>query len=260
MDEKRVGLIGLGDIAQDLIELIELNGHHHINLVGAVVRDVSRTDRVLPTYSTVEELLDQGVDVVVEIAGHAGLIQHGPSVLEAGTDLIIVSVGALADQDFENRMRKSIATAGARLRVVTGAIGALDVLAATALGKIDYVKHTVYWFNTPEMHPDEIAALTEPKLMLKGSAREAALRFPKRVNVTAASSFAGIGLDETQVEIYLDPTLETNLHRIEAQGSFGFFRFDMHQVPVSDGNKGGQLVAKSILHELLVRDATFSIG
>src|SRR4051794_39091200 len=50
---------------------------------------VSTTDR--------DEFLSQPLDVVIELAGQPAVQQHGEAVLAAGRDLMIISIGALAD-------------------------------------------------------------------------------------------------------------------------------------------------------------------
>jgi len=42
--------------------------------------------------------LPPDLDCVVDYAGHSGLVAHGAAVLARGTDLITVSIGALADE------------------------------------------------------------------------------------------------------------------------------------------------------------------
>ncbi len=260
MQPLRVGLIGLGKIANDLVELVAMGREDQIKLVGAVVRDPSKPDRPLPTYATMDELLAQGIDVVAEIAGHDGLIQHGPAVLEAGIDLVVIGVGAFADREFEARMKRASETGGGRVRVASGAIGALDVLAAASMGEIDSVKHIISWTSFPGISPEEIAAYPEPRHMFSGTAREAALKYPTRVNVAAAVSLAGLGFDKTHVEITLGPSIGADIHRVELEGVSGSFVFEIDRLSGPKDNQGGMLVAKSILHELLDRSAWFSIG
>jgi aspartate dehydrogenase len=82
--------------------------------------------------------------------------------------------------------------------------------------------------------PDEAAASSaagQPRELYSGPAREAALRFPENVNVAAAISLAGLGLDKTTVRVVADPTVERNTHEIEARGEFGDLRIVLRNIP-----------------------------
>jgi aspartate dehydrogenase len=256
----RVGLIGLGGIAEALIGLVEERASERMEVVGAIVRDPTRSDRPLPTFASAEELLQLDVDVVAELAGHEGLRDHGPAVLEAGKDLVFVAVGILADPDFERRFRAAAESSTGHARVATGVVGALDALGAAAVGNVDYVRHTIRWSRSSEFSAQDVAGLQESKEVFHGTAREAALAHPRRVNVTAAVSLAGIGFDRTEVRILLDPLVGRNVHLIEAEGDFGSLRFEMQPLPRSESPRGGKLVAMSVLHELIKQGSPVSVG
>jgi len=54
-----------------------------------------------PVVGSVKDLLSTRPDLVVECAGHQALKETGEAVLRSGTDLLVVSVGALADLTLE---------------------------------------------------------------------------------------------------------------------------------------------------------------
>ena len=58
----------------------------------------------VPLVETLPALLALGPRLVAECAGHAGLLQSGPGVLRAGIDLVVASVGALADASLEKAL------------------------------------------------------------------------------------------------------------------------------------------------------------
>jgi aspartate dehydrogenase len=121
------------------------------------------------------------------------------------------------------------------------------------------VTHTTRKPATTLLGP-EGAKLTEPKELFHGPAREAVVRFPESVNVAAAVSLAGIGLDRTEVRVIADPGIQRNQHEVVAEGAFGRLRFEIQGIPSDDNPKTGRIVAMSILHTLLQRSAPIAIG
>lgn len=257
----RVGLIGLGAIGQGVVALARDAGPQELELVGVVVRDPSRprpsgSPEVLPS---VAALLARHPDVVVEVAGHDGLREHGPAVLRAGVDLIAVSVGALAYPEVYDALLAAAEAGSAQLKVASGAIGGLDAISAAAVGGLTRVTHTTR--KPPRtLLGEEGARLTESREVFRGSARAAALEFPESVNVAAAVSLAGIGLDRTEVRVIADPGLERNRHEVEVEGAFGTLTFTIENVPTRDNARTARLVAMSIIRTLLQRRAAFVIG
>src|SRR6267142_3229814 len=118
----RVGLIGLGAIGSGIVRL--LRPEDDIQLVGALVRS-SRARHTLPTFVALDDLLAQHPDVVVEAAGHDALRIHGARVLRAGADLIMLSVGALAEAALESEIVAAARAGGSQAIVASGAIGGL---------------------------------------------------------------------------------------------------------------------------------------
>ena len=255
---QRVGLIGLGAIGRSLASLAA--ERDDVVLAGAVVRDTAKERGVaVPVVGSLPELLALRPDVVVEIAGHGGLRQHGPATLRAGYDLIAVSVGALADPDLFDELLAAAAESGRQVKVASGAIGALDAIAAARLGGIERVTHTTRKPATTLLG-EEGARLAEPRELFRGPAREAVVAFPESVNVAAAVSLAGIGLDRTEVRVIADPFVERNQHQVDVEGAFGRLRFEIAGIPSGDNPKTGRIVAMSILHTILMRRAPLVVG
>jgi aspartate dehydrogenase len=256
----RVGMIGLGSIGQDLVRLAREKAPEKIEFVGAIVKDLQKSGRMLPVTGSVDELMKHEPDVFLEVAGHDGLRSHGIQVLNNGLDLYFLAVGSLADPEFEAEFRAAAAASNGQARVVSGAIGALDAISGAAIGGLDRVQHTVRKHPQTLLGPEEGASITEPKEVFRGNAREAALAYPESVNVTAAVSFAGIGLDRTEVVVMVDPAVNRNVHTVEAEGTFGSLRFEIQNVPSAQNPKTGALVAMSALQQLLKIQQPIAVG
>ncbi len=104
-----------------------------------------------------------------------------------------------------------------------------------------------------------VEGLTAPKLVFKGSAREAALGFPANVNVAAALSLAGIGPDRTTIEIWADPGITRNCHAIEVVSDAATFSVSIENVP-SENPRTGRITAQSVLAALRKLNAPLRIG
>jgi aspartate dehydrogenase len=257
MQSLRVGLIGCGTIGRGVQRL--LRPEDNIELIGAVVRDLSKPSPV-PLFTNVRQLLSLKPDVVVEAAGHEALRCHGPAVLRAGVDLLLLSVGALAHAGFEEDLRAAAVQGRSRAIVASGAIGALDAIAAAAAGGLEQVTHTTRKPARALLSESEAAELKEPRELFRGSAREGALRFPENINVAAAVSLAGLGLDRTEVCVIADPHLQRNTHEVVARGAFGELRFAINGLPSEENPKTGRLVAMSVVHMLRRLRAPLVIG
>ena len=167
----RVGLLGYGAIARGVVRL--LCAEDHVELVGALVADPARPrDAVAPRIlASVAELLELRPDVVVEVAGHAALGCFGPPILRAGIDLLLVSVGALAERSVERALVEAASEGQSRAIVVSGAIGALDAIAAASVGGLTRVTHTTRKPGRALLSPSDAAELREPRELFRGSAR-----------------------------------------------------------------------------------------
>jgi aspartate dehydrogenase len=257
---QRVGLIGYGAIGQPVVELAK-NYPDEIDIIVACTHTgVPRSNSsTLPVVGTLDELLRLRPDVVVEIAGHDALREHGPHVLTAGIDLVAVSVGVLAIPEVERDLLTAAREGGSQIRVASGAIGALDALAAAAVGGIERVTHTT---RKPArtLLGGEADGMTAEREVFNGPAREAALRFPESVNVTAAVSLAGIGFDRTAVRVIADPAVDRNIHLVDVSGAFGSFQFEIRNVPSDANPRTGRIVAMSIVSALRQPRLALSIG
>jgi aspartate dehydrogenase len=102
--------------------------------------------------------------------------------------------------------------------------------------------------------------LTEPRRVFSGTAREAARGFPANVNVAAALALAGIGPDRTTVEIWADPTITRNIHRIEVEAAAACLSMQVENVPSDDNPRTGRLTALSVIAALKKLSSPLAIG
>jgi aspartate dehydrogenase len=101
--------------------------------------------------------------------------------------------------------------------------------------------------------------LKAPMKIFDGSAREGARGFPANVNVAAALSLAGIGPDKTRLEIWADPALTRNTHRIEVDADTARFSMAIEGIP-SENPRTGRIVPLSVIAALRGLVAEIKVG
>ena len=99
-----------------------------------------------------------------------------------------------------------------------------------------------------------------PKRVFTGTAREAARGFPANVNVAAALALAGIGPERTTIEIWADPGIDRNIHRIEVDADAARFSMQIENVPSAENPKTGRLTPLSVLAALKKLVAPLAVG
>lgn len=250
----RVGIVGLGTIGQALASAID-RGEVAAQLTAVHSRTVEKAQAFARTLRRVPEVVDMaGVvarcDLVIEAATPAALTVMAPGILEAGKDLMVLSVGALLDHP---EWPTLAARHGSRLYVPSGAIVGLDGIKGACAGHIDTV--TITTRKPPqglagapyvEAHGIDVYAFRTETVLFEGSAREACKGFPANVNVAAAVSLAGIGPDRTRIRILVAPGSTRNMHDVEVEGEFGRLTTHIENVP-TDNPRTGKLAYLSAI-------------
>ena len=213
--------------------------------------------------TTPDTLLRPDVGLVVECCGHDGLLAAGPAILESGRDLMIVSTGVLARPGVLEAWTAVAARRGGRLLVPAGAIAGLDGLGACRLAGLSRVVYTstkppAAWRGTPAEQAADLGALTAPTVVFEGSAREAALAFPKNANLAATVALAGLGLDATLVRLVADPGATGNSGHILADSTAGRLEVTLAG-PASANPKTSAITAYSLAQAVANRAATLLI-
>lgn len=258
----KVGLIGHGAIAKFVAQALpSINAQ-----IALVIARPGRFDAARVVLGTnvkvVDRLGNERPDVVVDCAGHSGLQQNGADILRAGVPLITVSIGALADSTLHDELTHAARAGGTKLRLSTGAIGSLDAIASARFGNLETVAYTGRkppggWKGS---RAEELINLDDlggqAATHFTGSARDAALLYPKNANVAAAVALAGLGFDETRVELIADPAIDANIHEIHAKGDFGEMQFTIMGKTLPDNTRTSALAAMSVVKLLSEQSAS----
>ena len=260
----RLGLIGCGAIGHEVMRAAGQGAlGPGVELTAILVRR-PRTGNPLIT-ADAQAFFDRCLDTVLECAGHQAVRDHGLRCLESGADLVLTSIGALVDDGLRQGLEQAATRAGRRLTLASAGIGALDILAAAAVGGLTRVKMTVRkdpsaWYGTEAEQLCDLASLREPLSIYQGSVREGAARYPQNVNISAAVALAGLGLDRTELTIIADPTIRSHVVEIVAEGAFGSFRFCEDVRPTAENPKTGKLVAMAVIKTIRQLAAPVVVG
>lgn len=263
----RVGLAGLGAIGMALARRLHA-GIPGLSLAAAAARDnAAARSRLaaagIPVRTVPAAALAETCDVVVECAPAAAFRGIAVPVIDAGRTLLILSAGALLDhEDLIARAQQR----GARIVVPTGALLGLDAVRAAAEGNIASVrlvsrKPPSGLLGAPylEARGITLSGLETATRLFEGSAREAVRGFPANVNVSAALALAGIGPDLTRVEIWADPGITRNVHRIEVEADSARFSMTIENAP-SENPRTGRITALSAIACLRGLVSTLRVG
>lgn len=248
----KVGLIGYGTIGKEIASHISEGRAGNVS-VGAILTR-SEYHAALPSIlmtNNSDTFFNQEFDMIIEAAGHDALKAYGTKVLSLGTDLLLLSTGALADTELYEKMSQTAKANACKIYIPSGAIAGLDRIASGTLGKIDEIKlvtskPTKSWYGTIAEEQVNLETIHKPHCLFAGSARDAAKLFPESVNAAATLSFAGIGLDNTKVEVFVDPTIQQNVHKIIAVGEFGKMELSIQNNPAKTNPKSSPIVAMSV--------------
>ena len=260
-------LIGHGAIAQEVLKRLEPEEPAKVTAVLVRDRRLADTRAALPdTIEVVARLEDLRTkpDIAAECAGHAGVSEHGADVLRRGIDLIVISIGALADRALHERLSAAAAEGGAKLLLPAGAVAGADALAAARVGGLSEVvyvsrKPPRAWKGTPAEDIADLDHLTGETVLYEGSADEAARLYPQNANVAATIALAGAGFDGTKVRLVADPAAGGNIHRVHAEGAFGAFDIEVRGKTLPDNPKTSALAAYSVVAAIRRRAGAIEI-
>jgi aspartate dehydrogenase len=269
----RLGLIGCGSIGSAVVKAIAKGSLPGVELVGAT--DAAGIDRAAkltaaagcPFFADVPALLNIKPDLVLEAASAEAVRSYASAILKCGADLMMVSVGALADAQFCARLTDQAKRQGRRIYVPSGAIGGLDIIKAAVFGGLE--ECTLTTTKPPRALAGapyvierrmDLESIRESTVIFEGSAGQAARFFPQNLNVAAAISLAGLGMDKTTVRIVADPAATRNVHEVFVRGAFGEATIRLVNQPSLDNPKSSYLASLSVIATLQRINQQFQLG
>lgn len=242
----QVAVIGAGAIGGAVVEAIEMGKVPDARLLAVLQSDSTRDE------------VDQAIaaaDVVVEATNVDAAEELIPRVTAAGKDIIVCSCGVFArhedPRDLIAGATGTGVTRGGRMLVPAGAVGGLDVLAAAARAGTDDAQLRHFTIKSPaalgvaEQLPDR-------RELFRGSAREAALEYPRTSNASVALALATLGLDRVEVIVLADPQVTRTRHVVEWESPLGSYEMSFeNSLDPDSGGRTSAITAWSVA-ELLI--------
>jgi aspartate dehydrogenase len=274
---RRLGMIGAGGMAETVLSAVAEGLTAPLEHFGVLVRSGSEQrasallDRIGPklararsVHTDITRLLADTPDIVAECAGHAAVREYGEAVLAGGCDLVVISIGALADDILRATLLSVAKRHGVRLVLPAGAVGGLDALGAARLSGLQTVTYTgrkppKAWRGTPAERLLDLDALFAPAIFFEGTARQAATDYPQNANVAAAVAIAGLGFDATTVRLIADPKAARNVHEISVSSGCGDFELRLAGHPSPLNPKTSLMAGFSVAREILNRTGTLVV-
>lgn len=245
----KVGIIGCGAIGSEIAKAAsQLKGVRQV-LLFDVDPDATSHLRDLPRVKVARsgKAVVTAADLVIE-AANKGVVQTDvKQALAQGKKVMLLTVGALADDDLREELLGLAVKNGGKIYVPSGAVMGVDGVKAAS--EADLKSVTLVTTKPPAGLDKKLDRWT---LLFSGPAREAVQRFPKNVNVAATLSLAGLGFDQTHVQVAVDPLATRNSHKVIIEGNFGRARIEVENLP-SPGNPATSYLASLSAIALLRR-------
>lgn len=271
----KVALVGCGFIGASLAKAIEKEMTEHMKLatihdeIRGKAASLAKDLRAKPSVAeNVDSIIgDDEIELVIEAASQTAAKTIVPKALTAGKHVMVMSVGALADDAFRREVESIAKRQNAKLYIPSGAIGGLDWIKAASSVGLDKV--TITTRKPPKAlegapyvvrNRIDLNAIDRPTQIYEGPAADAASSFPENVNVAVALSLAGIGVHKTLVRVIADPVIQRNIHEISAEGAAGKITIRVENSPAPTNPKTSWVAALSAIQKLKSMAQSLSLG
>ncbi len=258
----RIGIIGCGTIGSTICRAID-DGEVQVDLFAIYDRNqedarnlISTFKRSKPTIMEMDTMV-RHIDLLVECASQKAVYDIVPSVLNARCDVMVMSVGAFADQQLYSKIRGLAEDNNCKVYLPSGAIVGIDGIKSASSEEIYSVtltteKPPLGLAGAPYVVNNgiDLENIKVRTMLFEGNASEAVKAFPANVNVAATLSVAGIGFERTKVRIVADPKLKRNVHEVTVDGAFGKFTTRVENLPSPTNPKSSYLASLSAIATL----------
>lgn len=268
MKRYKLAIIGSGSLGSTIGRVVSqvLSGEYEILgvLSGKIENAIKLADELgCKAYKTLDEIVDDKPDYIVEAASPDVFKAIGLKILQNSINLIPLSIGALADQEFYKLIKETAIENNCRVHLPSGAVGGFDVLRASMI--MEDVEASITTEKSPEslngapfLKGKKLSEKKEEEIF-SGFAKEAIEHFPENVNVAVATALATTGVENTKVSIKSIPGFKSNKHTIRIEGETIKVNIVIETKPSKANPKSSTLAAYSVISLLknLVSPITF---
>jgi aspartate dehydrogenase len=236
----KIGLLGCGNVGQIIAKHLE-----DIEIVALYDNVYSHAEDLAKltggrAFHDFDAFISEDFEIVVEAASVNAVKMYADKILQNGKDLIVLSVGGLADSEFRKRLTETARAKERKVHVPSGAIIGLDNL---KIGQISEISRLM--LRTTKSPQSLGIESTRKMLIFKGRANDCIKQYPKNINVAVALELA-TG-QEADVELWVDPDVDRNIHEVFVEGEFGEMYLKVRNTPSPENPATSYLAALSIL-------------
>ena len=208
----RLGLYGCGRLNKIVVDCYKnglLEGYEIVGCYSKTKehRESMANDLGIDACDSYEELINKDLDYIIEATNPLATKDVLEKTLCKGINVVLLSIGALADEDYYEHIKKICIKHNVKIHLASGAIYGLQVLRTAGLmnmtkasltntkGPKALKKTTLYQENFE----------TEEATVFDGTAYDAILNLPTGINVGVATALATMGVYNTGVKILSKP-------------------------------------------------------
>ncbi|MDF2569032.1 MAG: Aspartate dehydrogenase [Sporomusa sp.] len=227
MGKHKLALIGCGYL-NEIVANALMDGYlPEYELIAVLGGDYGRTKAFAERHgckacTDIDELMAMKPDFTAEAASVKAVQDYSETILNGGSNFVVLSIGAFADREFYEHVKNVAAQSKRRVYIASGAVGGFDILRTAALmspitASIVAQKAPASLKKTP-LFTDELMDITVPQQVFSGTTKEAIAILPTKVNVAIATALASAGPENTTMNINAVPGFKGDEYKIEIQG------------------------------------------
>ena len=232
-----IGVIGGGGIATSIASYVLQAASHQLTFVQgrSLGAGIATT-----TLATDDELRE--TDLVVEAAHPDVVKEHGARILRT-SDLMVLSCGALVDDDVRQALAETATKHGTRLILPHGALVGVESYLPQ-----QWESATIEFVKSPSSLEPAPGNADGRVVLYDGPVRGIAALYPRNVNAMVTYALATVGLDHCRARLVSDPDATVGRLETSAAGADGSRLHVVKEQPMK-GVSGTEMAA-SVLGSL----------
>lgn len=225
--KQKLALLGCGYLNEIVAQAWKDGYLPDYELVGVFSRTKAKTEIFAGKYHctpchSLQELLALAPDVIAESAGVQAIYDYCSAILENGTSIVVLSIGAFADEEFYEKMKNVARENKQKIYIASGAVGGFDILRTTALMSPATVSITsrksINSLRQSPLYSSALENVEGKAVVFAGTTKQAIDLLPTHMNVAVATALASAGPSNTKIEITAENDFVGDEYVITTQG------------------------------------------